>query len=112
MAPLKMVGMDDPMLDFISSRRWTYAKTMPDWPHEYTVKSWLPQRADEFIEFCQAIHDRGIVEPWPPPPAVAIYHNHYLAIGGLKYWTMGPSGDRDPIEEMTVINRARIDQSG
>ena len=20
--------------------RWQYAKTMPDWPHEYTVKAW------------------------------------------------------------------------
>jgi hypothetical protein len=34
------------------------------------------------------------------------YHNRYLVIGELKYWTMGPHGDADPPDEMTVINRA------
>ncbi len=107
-----MLGMNDPIQDFIGSRCWRHASTMPDWPHEYTVKSWLPEKAEEFTAFCLEIQTRGVVEPWPPPPASAIYHNRYLVMGVLKYWAMGPRGDRDAIEEMTVINRADSDPEG
>jgi hypothetical protein len=98
--------MSDAVLTFLSSRSWRFARTMPDWPHEYTVKSWRPDEIEEFVEFCQLIATRGIVAPWPPPPETAIYHNRYLLIDGFKYWAMGPRGDLDPPEEMTVINRA------
>ena len=93
---------------FIAAVRWTFAKTMPDWPHEYTVRSWRPELDDEFTAFCQFIADAGIAEPWPPPPDSPIYNHPYLVVGHYKYWTMGPSGDRHPPEDMTVINRARL----
>ena len=80
---------------------------MPDWPHEYTIKSWRPDLSTEFEGFCRSIAEHGFVEPWPPAPARAIYHNHYWVIGEHKYWGMGPHGDLDPPEGMTVINRAR-----
>ena len=98
--------MHNAALSFIASRPWRYARTMPDWPHEYTVRSWRPDEIEEFVEFCQVIETWGIVEAWPPPPATPRYHNHYVVIGGHKYWAMGPHGDLDPPEEMTVINRA------
>jgi hypothetical protein len=91
---------------YIATVRWKFAKTMPDWPHEYTIKEWRPELASEFEAFCQLIKDEGFVEPWPPPPARPIYHNHYLVIGEWKYWAMGTHGDQDPVEELTVINRA------
>ena len=97
--------MHDAVLAFISSRHWRYAGTMPDWPHEYTVKSWRPDEIDEFIAFCRLIQTQGTVEPWPPPPDTPRYHNRYLVIGEHKYWAMGPQGDRDTVEEKTVINR-------
>ena len=79
---------------------------MPDWPHEYTVKAWDPQRNAEFESFCALIRRDGAVEPWPPPPASAIYHNRYLRLGRHKYWAMGAQGDLGPVEELTVVNRA------
>ena len=41
-----------------------------------------------------------------PPPNSPIYNHPYLVVGHYKYWTMGPSGDRHPPQDMTVINRA------
>lgn len=91
--------------DYIDQVRWQYAKTMPDWPHEYTIKSWRPDLAREFESLCQLILNEGVVAPWPPPPAPAIYHNNYLVVGDWKYWAMGPRGDSDAVTDKTVINR-------
>jgi hypothetical protein len=91
---------------YIEEVRWKFAVTMPDWPHEYTVKAWRPELAARFEAFCRLIKAEGVVEPWPPAPDRPIYHNHYLIIGGWKYWAMGANGDLDPPEELTVINRA------
>jgi hypothetical protein len=95
-------------LAYVEDVRWQYAKTMPDWPHEYTVKSWRPELASDFEAFCRFIEETGVVEPWPPAPADTIYRNHYLVIGRHKYWAMGPQGDQDPIERKTVINREAL----
>ena len=93
---------------YIDSVRWQYAKTMPDWPHEYTVKDWRPDLYDAFKAFCTLVEEHGTVQPWLLAPAAPIYRNRYLIIGSHKYWTMGPRGDQDPIEEKTVINRALL----
>src|SRR4051812_980779 len=98
-------GIDEAVA-YIEKVRWQFAKTMPDWPHEYTVKSWRPELVTEFEAFCRLIAQEGFVEPWPPAPARAIYHNRYLVVGAFKYWAMGAHGDLDPPETMTVINRA------
>jgi hypothetical protein len=90
---------------YIDDVRWQFAKTMPEWPHEYTIKAWRPKLSSAFEQFCQLILDQGNVEPWPPAPDKPIYHNHYLVIGSHKYWAMGPLGDGDPIEAKSVINR-------
>jgi hypothetical protein len=29
---------------FMNAERWTYAKTMPDWPHEHLVRSRVDQK--------------------------------------------------------------------
>ena len=95
--------------DYISQVRWLYAKTMPDCPHEYTVKAWRPELSGSFEAFCHLVAVEGLVEPWPPPPADAIYRNRYLVIDDWKYWSIGPSGDADPVHARTVINRSRSD---
>jgi hypothetical protein len=81
---------------------------MPCWPHEYTVKEWRPEWTAEFEAFCRMIACDGVAAPWPPPPDEPIYHNRYLVIGPFKYWAMGPDGDRNSPEEMTVINRCLV----
>jgi len=107
---LLIVQEDDVTLarNNIGQVRWLYAKTMPDWPHEYTVKAWRPELAPSFEAFCQLVFAQGFVEPWPPPPAEVVYRNRYLVIGGWKYWSMGPHGDAAPVHARTVNNRARM----
>ncbi|RHW29023.1 hypothetical protein D0Z08_00945 [Nocardioides immobilis] len=72
------------------------------------MKAWRPDLLEDFVALCQLIGAHGVQEPWPPPPARPIYHNHYLVLGKHKYWAMGPQGDSDPPDEKTVINRAPL----
>ena len=91
---------------YIAKVRWQFAKTMPQWPHEYTVREWRPDLEREFFEFVALIRRDGIVKPWPPDVATPRYHHTYLELDGWEYWTMGA-----PIPETTVINRAVLMQS-
>ena len=34
---------------FVNDERWTYAKTMPDWPHEYLVRERVDQELFERV---------------------------------------------------------------
>jgi hypothetical protein len=36
---------------YIGKVRWQFAKTMPQWPHEYTVREWRPDLELVFLEF-------------------------------------------------------------
>lgn len=68
--------------EFIASQKWTFAKTMPQWPHWYVVRGKGPKE-DDFARFAQHIRSFGYDEQWH-------HHNHrYLDIEGHKYWTMG-----------------------
>ena len=89
---------------YIGDVRWRYAKTMPQWPHEYTVRGWRPDLERQFFEFVSLIRQDGIVKPWPPDVATPRYHHTYLSFDGWEYWSMG-----EPIPDTTVINRARLD---
>ena len=97
---------------YIAEVRWQFARTMPDWPHEYTIKAWRPELTASFEALCRLIAATGFVEPWPPPPATAKYCNHYLVIDDHKYWAMGERGDSDPIEHKSVINREGLPAPG
>ncbi len=88
---------------YIAEVRWQFAKTMPQWPHEYTVRDWRPQLEGSFGAFATLIREMGVVKPWPRDAAVPRYHHTYLQVGEWEYWTMG-----EPIPETTVINRGRI----
>jgi hypothetical protein len=81
---------------------------MPQWPHEYTVKEWAPANATEFEAFCRLIATAGRRRPWPERSPNPRYHNSYLAIDGFEYWALGPNGDHDPPEGMTVVNRQAL----
>jgi hypothetical protein len=88
---------------YIATVRWQFAKTMPQWPHEYTVRVWRPDLADRFEGFASLIRETGEVKPWPRDAANPRHHHTYLTVDEWEYWTMG-----DPIKETTVINRARL----
>ena len=92
---------------YIAEVRWQFAKTMPQWPHEYTVREWRPDLEREFFEFVELIRRDGIVKPWPRDAPMPRYHLTYLEIDGWEYWSMGA-----PVRDTTVINRALLTHPG
>lgn len=79
---------------FVNNEEWTYAKTMPTWPHEYLVR----KRVDEklFEQLVTHIRSNGY-EEWFYQMMLG-----YFEEDGLVYWTMGA-----PLNETTIINRCR-----
>jgi hypothetical protein len=90
----------------IATVRWRFASTMPDWPHEHTVKAWRPDLAADCEAFCESIEVDGSVEAWPPPLARPIYHHRYKVMGEHRYWEMGPRGDWDAVAIQGRISAA------
>ena len=88
---------------YIANVRWQFAKTMPQWPHEYTVRAWRPDLKLEFFHFVVLIRRDGAVKPWPWDVATPRYHHTYLELDACEYWTMGA-----PVPETTVINRVPL----
>lgn len=93
---------EDNFRNFIQARHWRFAKTMPQLPHEYTVRKFQdPQVAQALFEqavaFIRAQGERRIFEPTGKSAI-------YLDMDGRQYWTMGA-----PIEETVIINRAWLD---
>ena len=80
------------ILNFIEMNDWGFAKTMPQWPHYYVVRS--TQNEKDFVEFVEHIRTNGNPEKFLDKTYI------YLEIGVWKYWTMG-----EPIEQTTIINR-------
>jgi len=80
--------------NFISSVHWTYAKTMPLWPHEYIVR----KNVDEilFVQLVEHIRENGYESRFYRMSSMYFDHD------GMTYWTMGA-----PIGETTIINRSR-----
>ena len=79
---------------FIDSEKWTYAKTMPQWPHEYIVR----ERVDEqlFEQLVRHIRANGSEGAYYQETFI------YFEEDGMLYWTMG-----NPINETTIVNRCK-----
>ena len=88
---------NDKLREMIARCQWKFAKTMLFAPHEYIVRDKCPLTDEEFVYFVKMQRQHGIKERWGK------YNNPYLYIDDYKYWTMGA-----PIEETTVINRAKV----
>jgi hypothetical protein len=83
---------------FVNEAKWTYAKTMHQWPHEYIVR----ERVDEelFERLVSHVRSNGFEGQF--------YHRRftYYEEDGLLYWTMGA-----PLNETTIINRCKKEDS-
>ena len=92
------VSLPRALRDFVDTAEWTFAKTMPEWPHEYIVRD----RVDKslFEALVRHIRTYGFEGRF--------YHSvhTYYAEDDLLYWTMGA-----PIEETTIINRCKEEGS-
>ena len=80
----------------LAAARWIFAKTMPDNPHEYTLRRKWASDTD-FVHAVRFIREHG-------------YRNLFegrwytqLDIGEHTYWTMGA-----PVEETVLIDRKKI----
>lgn len=92
------VALPDALREFIASSKWTFAKTMPEWPHEYIVR----ERVDEklFVQIVCHIRANGYEGRFYRKSIT------YFDEGEMVYWTMGA-----PIEETIIINRCKKEQS-
>jgi hypothetical protein len=102
--PIAGSGLEGEELDFARAfiaqveAKFTYAKTLPEHPHEYLVRSWLnPEPRADFDRLCNLILKRGYQG--------AFWHRTwvYLDLGEWRYWeSRSFFGEGGPI-----LNRAR-----
>ena len=92
------VPLHDALRQFIASSKWTFAKTMPEWPHEYLVRDRVDR--DLFQALVRHIRQHGFEGRFYQRVLT------YFAEDGFLYWTMGA-----PIEETTIINRCKEEGS-
>ncbi len=87
-----------PLRTFVDSEEWTFAKTMPEWPHEYLVRDRVDSQL--FERLARHIREHGVEGRF--------YHRvlTYFPEDGMLYWTMGA-----PVEETAIINRCREAES-
>jgi hypothetical protein len=90
--------LPDALQEFIDSTRWTFAETMPEWPHEYIVRGRLDDNLFERL-VCH-IREHGCEGKFYRKSLI------YYEDRGMVYWTMGA-----PIEETTVVNRCKKEDS-
>ena len=83
---------------FVDEEGWTFARTMPQWPHEYLVRHRVD--AQRFEELVHHIRRHGREQRFYQRVFV------YFEEDGLLYWTMG-----EPVEETVIINRCKAEDS-
>lgn len=83
---------------FVRGSKWTFARTMPQWPHEYIVRD----RVDAmlFERLVRHIRANGVEGTFYRETFV------YFEDDGLLYWTMG-----EAVAETTIVNRCRKEGS-
>ena len=91
-------GFPEDLKQFVDKEEWTYAKTMPEWPHEYLVR----EQVDEELFKKLVIHIReNGYEGRFYRKKITYYEEE-----GMVYWTMGA-----PVEKTTIINRCKKEDS-
>jgi hypothetical protein len=82
----------------VSEAKWTYAKAMPRWPHEYIVRQQVD--GDLFERLVRHIRSNGFEGRFYSRRLI------YYEADGLLYWTMGA-----PLDETTIVNRCKKEDS-
>jgi hypothetical protein len=89
----------DELREFVRTSPWKFASTMPEIPHEYTLRVKSPDEKN-FERVVLYIRQAGYRAEF----GSATYT--YLDIDGWKYWTMGAA-----LGETILINRAKLEPS-
>jgi len=95
---MSMLEFSDNVRAFVDCERWIFAKTMPDWPHEYLVRS----RVDETLFEAAVAHIRA----YGYEGRFYLRSITYFEEGDWVYWTMGAL-----IVDTTIINRCRSENT-
>ena len=89
----------DDARSYIAKVTWQFAKTMPQWPHEYTVRQWRLDLEPEFFALVALIRREGITKPWPPEAAQPRDRHTYLELDGLGLLDHGSAGSGDDSDQ-------------
>jgi hypothetical protein len=81
----------------IDNLTWVFAKTMPETPHWYVVRS--PANEETYLELFRTIEREGIWEQFEGYP----YRYYWYRGDGYRYWAM----TRDE-SKSRVINREKV----
>ena len=91
-----MILTSNEFSNYAATFTWTYAKTMPQCPHEYIVKG-KTAVTDAYEAMFYTIGELGDWGDWKGTP-----QQYYRPGDGYYYWRM--TGD---INESVIINRAK-----
>jgi hypothetical protein len=92
---------DEELERFVSEQKWHFAKTMPQWPHWYCLRSESEDKAG-FEAFVTHILSEGYEAEFRPADRAHWATRRYLDLGEFHYWSMDPTA-----ASTTLINRAR-----
>jgi hypothetical protein len=95
---IKAEPFSEQLKKFIATEKWTYAKTMPEWPHEYMVRTKVDENL--FVEMVLHIRKEGYEGKFYSKAMI------YFDQDGYTYWTMGA-----PIDETIIINRTQTENT-
>jgi len=85
---------DEQVVKLLESATYKFAKTMPQWPHWYTLRqTW--ESSQDFESVVVFIRENGKTEKYMSKEYVYFYLN------GYKYWTMEASPN-----QTILINKA------
>jgi len=98
MSALEMFAQMEAVAYDLAQQKWIFAKTMPENPHEYTLRK-LWQHDKNFVRAVKFIRKYGYVYRFRGRPYIQFDINEHF------YWTMG-----DPIDKTILINRKRIER--
>ena len=89
---------EEQLRKFVEASTWTSAKTMPQIPHQYTLRK-NAQRDEEFAAFVEFINTHGYDSKFYSRTY------RYLDLDGWQYWSMGHS-----VDSISLINRAKTNR--
>lgn len=93
----------------LEAAQYTFAKSMPDNPHWYTLRDgW---RDEDFVFVVLFIREHGKKVRWPANSRRAREYTVFEH-NGFRYWTMGAPIAPAPYtkQDTYLINRAKIEQ--
>ena len=88
---------EPPAIYPITALSFREAKTMPECPHEYVVRT--PENEAAYVDLFNLIIEHGVQETWGGRK-----YQYWYPGDGWKYWRM-----TNDIRQSRVLNRARAD---